>query len=80
MTDFWKRKLAAYLHDPPEKAYDHDEHHKQRAEIHAASFGVADLWRSMGGSPDWSDHAGGKGKGAGLLPYLPADTRIAPFR
>jgi hypothetical protein len=21
-TDFWKRKLAAYLHDPPSKALD----------------------------------------------------------
>ncbi|MBM3838171.1 MAG: type III-B CRISPR-associated protein Cas10/Cmr2 [Verrucomicrobia bacterium] len=53
MTD-WRRKLAAYLHDPPEKAYDFGEHHKERARIHAESFGVGDLWRSMGGNPDWS--------------------------
>jgi hypothetical protein len=29
MTDFWKRKLLAYLHDPPSKAVniaDHERH------------------------------------------------------
>ena len=53
MTD-WKRKLAAYLHDPPEKAYDFGPHHQARAKIHAESFGVAELWSHMGGNPDWS--------------------------
>lgn len=52
--NLWKRKLAAYLHDPPEKAYDHGPHHLDRARIHAESFGVGDLWKMMGGSPDWS--------------------------
>jgi hypothetical protein len=40
MNDLWKRELAAYLHDPPEKAYDYGDHHKERAKVHAASFGV----------------------------------------
>lgn len=50
----WKRKLAAYLHDPPEKAYDFGPRHLRRAESHAASFGVGSLWKSLGGNPDWS--------------------------
>lgn len=49
----WKRKLAAYLHDPPEKAYDFGERHKDRAKTHAESFGVGELWQAMGGNPDW---------------------------
>lgn len=52
--NLWKRKLAAYLHDPPEKAYDFGPNHLKRAESHAGSFGVSDLWKSMGGDPDWS--------------------------
>ncbi|MCX8156280.1 MAG: type III-B CRISPR-associated protein Cas10/Cmr2 [Verrucomicrobiae bacterium] len=52
--DFWKRKLAAYLHDPPEKAYNFGPNHIERAEIHAASFGVAELWRNMAGNSDWT--------------------------
>lgn len=52
--DFWKRKLAAFLHDPPEKAYDFGPSHLKRAESHAGSFGVWDLWKAMGGNPDWS--------------------------
>lgn len=51
---FWKRKLAAYLHDPPEKVYDFGEHHHNRARIHAESFGVAGLWESLTRHPDWS--------------------------
>lgn len=53
-SDFWKRKLAAYLHDPPEKAYDFGLNHQTRAESHAASFGVGSLWKELGGNPDWS--------------------------
>ncbi len=53
MTD-WKRKLAAYLHDPPEKAYDFGPRHHERARIHAASFGVAELWSRSPTTPDWS--------------------------
>ena len=54
MNNLWKRKLAAYLHDPPEKAYDFGEHHKERARVHAESFGVAELWQHLTGNPDWS--------------------------
>ncbi len=53
MTD-WKRKLAAYLHDPPEKAYDFGPAHKQRAEVHSQNFGVGELWSALGGNPDWA--------------------------
>lgn len=53
MTD-WKRKLAAYLHDPPEKAYDFGPAHHAAARSHAASFGVAELWDALSHNPDWS--------------------------
>jgi CRISPR-associated protein Cmr2 len=53
MTD-WKRKLAAYLHDPPEKCYDFGLAHQQRAQTHAESFGVAELWTTLAHNPDWS--------------------------
>ena len=53
MTD-WKRKLAAYLHDPPEKCYDFGPAHQQRAQTHAESFGVAELWTTLAHNPDWS--------------------------
>ncbi|MCS7090907.1 MAG: type III-B CRISPR-associated protein Cas10/Cmr2, partial [Limisphaera sp.] len=53
-AEFWKRKLAAYLHDPPEKAYDFGERHHERAKVHAASFGVSDLWELLTRNPDWS--------------------------
>jgi len=51
---FWQRKLAAFLHDPPEKAYDFGPAHQKRAEAHAASFGVAEVWRSLVHQPDWT--------------------------
>ncbi len=41
MNDFWKRKLAAYLHDPPEKALDL-AWHKQRAENYERGLGLED--------------------------------------
>jgi CRISPR-associated protein Cmr2 len=50
----WMRKLAAYLHDPPEKAYDFGPRHLERAQHHAANLGVAELWESITGQPDWS--------------------------
>ncbi len=53
-ASLWTRKLAALLHDPPEKAYDFGPHHVHRAETHAASFGVSDVWKSLTGQPDWS--------------------------
>ena len=53
-AEFWKRKLAAYLHDPPEKCYDIGPAHQQRAQTHAESFGVAELWTTLAHNPDWS--------------------------
>mgnify|MGYP000596944663 CR=1 FL=1 len=50
----WQRKLAAYLHDPPEKCYDFGSHHQERAKTHAESFGVAELWKTLAHNPDWS--------------------------
>ena len=41
MTDFWKRKLAAYLHDPPEKVLDL-AWHKERAEAHQSGHDLDD--------------------------------------
>lgn len=40
-ASFWKRKLAAYLHDPPEKALD-IAWHKQRAEAHQSGHNFTD--------------------------------------
>lgn len=57
--EFWKNKLAAYLHDPPEKAYDYGPAHQAAAEKHAASFGVAERWKSLTHHPDWSAAANG---------------------
>ena len=54
MNNFWKRKLAAFLHDPPEKAFDFGPAHQAAARSHAASFGVAELWEALSHSPDWS--------------------------
>jgi CRISPR-associated protein Cmr2 len=53
-VNFWKRKLAAYLHDPPEKAYDFGPGHIKRAEVHAANFGIGELWKHLSSNPDWS--------------------------
>jgi hypothetical protein len=53
MTE-WKRKLAAFLQDPPEKAYDFGPRHLERAQHHAANLGVAELWESITGQPNWS--------------------------
>lgn len=53
MTD-WKRKLAAYLHDPPEKAYDYGPHHLERARHHARNAGVEAIWQGTTGQPDWA--------------------------
>jgi hypothetical protein len=39
-TDFWKRKLLAFLHDPPEKAYDYSLVHSQRAMHYAQRIGI----------------------------------------
>ncbi len=56
MTDLWKRKLAAYLHDPADRFSEFGERDKGRAEVlvPAAGFWIADLWRNMGGSPVYS--------------------------
>ncbi|MCA1964850.1 MAG: type III-B CRISPR-associated protein Cas10/Cmr2, partial [Prosthecobacter sp.] len=54
---YWKRKLAAYLHDPPEKPYDFGPRHIERAGIHALSFGVDELWKRMGSNSDWTSAA-----------------------
>jgi len=41
MTEnMWKRKLLAFLHDPPEKAYDYSREHGRRAQHYAERIGV----------------------------------------
>lgn len=51
---FWKRKLLAFLHDPPDKPYDYSPKHEQRAEHYAEIFGLnKDLWQEYKNS-DWS--------------------------
>jgi CRISPR-associated protein Cas10/Cmr2 subtype III-B len=37
----WQRKLLAFLHDPPEKAYDFGQSHEQRAGVHMSALGLA---------------------------------------
>lgn len=37
---FWRRKLLAHFHDPPEKAYDFSRAHVQRATAHATALGL----------------------------------------
>lgn len=39
--NLWKRKLAAYLHDPPEKAYDYSSEHGKRAQHYAGRLGIS---------------------------------------
>lgn len=39
--EYWRRKLSAYLHDPPEKALDL-AWHKDRAEAHQSGHGLED--------------------------------------
>jgi hypothetical protein len=50
----WNRKLAAFLHDPPEKAYDYGPRHLERARHYASNAGVAQWWNGTAGQPDWS--------------------------
>ena len=38
--NFWKNKLLAYLHDPPEKAYDYSPEHGRRPKHYAERIGV----------------------------------------
>jgi CRISPR-associated protein Cmr2 len=40
-ANFWKRKLAAFLHDPPEKAFDL-AWHRERAEAHQSGLALED--------------------------------------
>lgn len=48
----WKRKLAAYLHDPPEKAYDFGPNHKKQAAAYLnLVFGPGQL---VDRQPDWA--------------------------
>ncbi|MBI4622680.1 MAG: hypothetical protein HY736_05570, partial [Verrucomicrobia bacterium] len=52
---FWKRKLAAFLHDPPEKAFDYGPHHVERARIYAQNLGLdLDEWLRGNDKADWS--------------------------
>jgi hypothetical protein len=38
--NLWQRKLLAYLHDPPEKAYDYSPEHGNRARHYAERVGI----------------------------------------
>lgn len=51
-AEFWKRKLAAYLHDPPEKAYDYGPKHKKRAATYLERVLGPGRWADH--QPDWS--------------------------
>jgi CRISPR-associated protein Cmr2 len=48
----WKRKLAAYLHDPPEKAYDFGPRHQDRAKHYASMILGEGVWQDH--DPDHS--------------------------
>lgn len=52
MSTDWTRKLLAFLHDPPEKAYDYGPEHKQRVQAYVR--------RLLGAEASWNpaaDHA-----------------------
>lgn len=50
MTD-WNQKIHAHVHDPPEKAYDYSDTHRQRAEAHLANLKIPEsVWK--GKEPD----------------------------
>lgn len=54
--NIWKRKLIAFLHDPPEKSYDYSKRHEQRADIYARALGFDEAqWPSK--NPDWTASA-----------------------
>lgn len=56
MSTNWILKLAAFLHDPPEKAYDFGVQHTARARHHADSLKVpGHIWE--GKDADWSSSA-----------------------
>lgn len=52
--ELWKRKLMAFLHDPPEKAYDFTKQHIVRARAHMQSFNLGE-WQEK--NPDWTASA-----------------------
>lgn len=62
-TNFWKRKLAAYLHDPPSKALDIRDH-EERSD---AAFRCAGFTDSEVG--DYFKHADHAGAAADRLPF-----------
>lgn len=54
--DLWKRKLRAFLHDPPHKAYDFGPQHERDADAIATSFGLLESdWPSR--QADWEASA-----------------------
>jgi hypothetical protein len=56
MQTKWSHKLRAFLHDPPEKAYDYGPRHQERADIHAAAFKVP-VAELPSKHPDWGASA-----------------------
>jgi len=63
MNDFWKRKLAAYLHDPPSKALDIRTHgERSDAAFHRAGFVDTEIG-------DYFTHADHTGAAADRLPF-----------
>jgi CRISPR-associated protein Cmr2 len=68
MTDFWKRKLAAYLHDPPSKALDIKTHgERSDAAFHRAEF----IDTEVGDYFKLADHTGAA---ADRLPFPASQT------
>jgi CRISPR-associated protein Cmr2 len=51
MSDYWKRKLLAYLHDPPEKAYSYGPTHRERAQRYLERVLGPGRWADH--QPDW---------------------------
>lgn len=50
--DFWKNKLLAYLHDPPEKAYHYGPKHKELAQRYLERILGPGKWTEH--QPDWA--------------------------
>lgn len=51
----WKNKLRAFLHDPPDKAYDYSPDHEKRAASIAQAFGLSAVYATK--DSDWSASA-----------------------
>jgi hypothetical protein len=53
--NLWQNKLRAFLHDPPDKAYDYSPEHEKRAASNALGFGLSSEYATK--DSDWTASA-----------------------